>query len=144
MVIFGPPRVPQPSPISRPRGDLSKIASMTRRRLPWGLIMQNFRPLACSVWSVVELVRKFGCTSYIRRKLVIVSWSGGAMALILPTLYRCRIDRPPTIVPVRNAVASSQSIETLLQRKAQIGGRSQGWRGISRREPSSEFRPSYN
>ena len=63
------PRVPQPTPISRLRGN-SKIASVTRNKLPWGLTMHNLRHLSCSVWAQGGVVRKFGCTSYIRRKLV--------------------------------------------------------------------------
>ena len=42
--------------------------------------MQNFRPLACSVWSVGGVVQKFGCTSYIRRKLVINLFSYYSMS----------------------------------------------------------------
>ena len=63
------PRVPQPTPISRLRGN-SKVPSVTRNKLPWGLTMHNLRHLSCSVWAQGGVGRKFGCTSYIRRKLV--------------------------------------------------------------------------
>ena len=50
--IFGPLGVPQAPPRSRLRGNLSKIASVVKYLLPWGVSMQNLKSLACSVWAV--------------------------------------------------------------------------------------------
>ena len=52
LAIFGPLGVPQPTPRSRLRGNLSKIASVAQNLVPRGPTMQNLGSLACSVWAV--------------------------------------------------------------------------------------------
>ena len=50
--FFTPPGSAHPTPRSRLRGDVSKIASMSLNNYARDAYMPNFSPIPCSVWAV--------------------------------------------------------------------------------------------